>query len=99
VYLTVVLMLRSPPGSGSAQQLCDLLSIPARTLTRWRRWWRQDFPTTPFWRSMRERFMPPVVTDGLPSSVLERFVSESMSDRLTHVLRWISPLSTRMPIR
>jgi hypothetical protein len=99
VYVAVVLMLHSPPGSGSGQQLCDLLSIPAGTLKRWRTWWRQDFPTTPFWRSMRERFMPPVVTDGLPSSVLDRFGGESMSDRLTQALRWISPLSTRMPIR
>jgi len=99
VYLTVVLMLRSPPGSGSGQELCDLLSIPARTLKRWREWWRQDFPSTRFWRAMRERFMPPVVIDGLPQSLLSRFASASMSDRLTQALRWIAPLSTRMPIR
>jgi hypothetical protein len=30
---------------------------------------------------------------------LNRFASESMSDRLTQALRWIAPLSTRMPIR
>jgi hypothetical protein len=98
VYLAVVLMLRSPPRSGSGQELCGLLRIPARTLKRWRTWRREDFPTTPFWRSMRERFMPPVVTDRLPRSLLERFESESMWDRLTQALRWIAPLSTRMPI-
>jgi hypothetical protein len=97
VYLTVVLMLRSPPGSGSGQQLRDLMSIPARTLKRWRTWWREDYPATPFWRSMRERFMPPVVTDALPRSLLDRFESESMSDRLTQALRWIAPLSTLSP--
>ena len=64
VYLAVVLMLASPPGSSSGQALCELLSIPARTLKRWRTWWREDFPSTPFWQSMRERFMPPVVTSG-----------------------------------
>ena len=95
----MVLMLRSPPGSTSGQALCDLLSIPARTLKRWRTWWREDFPTTAFWQSMRERFMPPVATDRLPASVLERFESESISDRLTLALRWIAPLSTQMPIR
>jgi hypothetical protein len=99
VYVAVVLMLRSPPGSASGQDLCDLLSIPARTLKRWRTWWREDFPATPFWQSMRALFMPPVVTDGLPASLLERFESKSMSDRLRHALRWIAPLSTRMPIR
>jgi hypothetical protein len=91
--------LRSPPGGGSGQKLCHLLSIPARTLKRWRTWWREDFPMTLFWQSMRARFMPPVVIDGLPQSLLNRFESESMSNRLMQVLRWISPLSTRMPIR
>jgi hypothetical protein len=98
VYLAVVLMLRSPPGSGSGQDLCTLFSIPARTLKRWRTWWREVFPTTPFWRSMHARFMPPVITDGLPRSLLERFEGESMPDRLAQALRWITPLSTRMAI-
>jgi hypothetical protein len=69
VYLAVVLMLSSPRGSSSGQALCDLLSIPARTLKRWRTWWRKDFPLTPFWQSMRERFMPPVGTEQLPHSI------------------------------
>jgi hypothetical protein len=30
---------------------------------------------------------------------LERFDGDAMRDRLTQALRWISPLSTRMPIR
>jgi hypothetical protein len=98
VYLALVLMLRSPPGSASGQELCDVLSIPARTLKRWRTWWREDFPATPFWQSMRERFMPPVVTESLPQSLLERFEGESMSDRLAQALRWIGPPSTRMAI-
>jgi hypothetical protein len=99
VYLAVVLMLRSPPGNGFGRELCDLFSIPARTLKRWRTWWRQEFPSTPFWRSMRERFMPPVVIDGLPQSLVSRFEGESMADRLTQIVRWIAPLSTRMPIK
>ena len=70
VYLAVVLMLRSPPGSSSGQELCDLFSIPARTLKRWRTWWREDFPSTPFWQSMRERFMPPLAIERLPQSLL-----------------------------
>jgi hypothetical protein len=99
VYLAVVLMLRSPPGGASGQELCDLLSIPARTLKRWRTWWREDFPATTLWQSMRERLMPPVATEELPRSLLERFKGESMADRLKQALRWIAPLSTRMPIR
>lgn len=29
-------------------------------------WWREDFPSTPFWQSIRERFMPPVTIAELP---------------------------------
>jgi hypothetical protein len=99
VYLSVVLMLRSPAGSASGRELCDQFGIPARTLKRWRTWWRQDFPSTPFWRSMCTWFMPPVLTEQLPLSLLERFKGEAMSDRLMQALRFIAPLSTRMPIR
>ena len=95
VYLAVVLMLSSPPGSSSGQALRDLLSIPARTLKRWRTWWRVDFALTPFWQSVRERFMPPVRITELPPSLLERFDAEQMPDRLAALLRFIAPLSTR----
>ena len=95
VYLSVVLMLASPPGSSSGQALCNLLSIPARTLQRWRTWWRVDFALTPFWQSVRERFMPPVLTERLPSSLLERFDAGEMADRLAQALRFVAPLTTR----
>jgi hypothetical protein len=99
VYLAVVLMLASPPGSSSGRALCDLLSIPARTLKRWRTWWRKDFPLTPFWQSVRERFMPPVMIADLPRSLLERFDTVAMTDRLAQVLRFIAPLTTRTTIK
>jgi hypothetical protein len=72
VYLAVVLMLRSPPGKGFGQELCDLFSIPVRTLKRWRVWWREDFPATPFWQSMRARFVPSPAIEQVPRSLLER---------------------------
>jgi hypothetical protein len=96
VYLAVVLMLRSPPGSASGNELRDEFSIPASTLKRWRTWWRQDFPSTAFWQSMRARFMPPLAIERLPQSVLERFDGKAITERLTQALRWIAPLSTRL---
>jgi hypothetical protein len=95
VYLAVVLMLTSAPGDSPGRELCELLSIPTRTLKRWRTWWREDFPRTPFWQSMRERFLPPVTIAQLPHSLLERFDAAAMTERLVQVLRWIAPLSTR----
>jgi hypothetical protein len=99
VYVSVALMLLSPPGSSSGQALADLMSVPVRTLQRWRTWWQVDFPLTAFWRSVRERFMPPVVIERLPLSLLERFDADTMAARLTQALRFIAPLSTRLAIR
>jgi hypothetical protein len=93
VYLAVVLMLFSRPGGSPGRELCELLSIPAGTLKRWRTWWQEDFACTPFWQSVRERFMPPVMTEQLPHSLLERFDGGAMADRLVQMLRWIAPLS------
>lgn len=99
VYLAVVLMLVSPAGSASAQALCDRLRIAAVTLKRWRRWWRETFPSTPFWQSVCERFMPPVTISGLPQSLLERFETSAMAERLARALRFIAPLSTLATVR
>lgn len=98
VYLAVVLMLVSPRGGVKARALCELLTIPARTLDRWRTWWTQDFSRTPFWQSMRERFAVPVETTQLPQSLLARFDEDIAADRMMQSLRFISPLSTRAVI-
>lgn len=99
VYLAVVLMLVSPPGSASARALRDRLRIAPVTLKRWCRWWRETFPLTRFWQSVCERFMPPVTIGRLPQSLLERFEASAMTERLVQALRFIAPLSTRVLIR
>lgn len=98
VYVAVVLMLSSPPRSQAEQELRDQLSIPPRTVQRWRRWWRSDFLRTPFWQAARSRFMPPVSGEGLPASLLERFDTADPAERLAQALRFLSPLSIS-PIR
>jgi hypothetical protein len=54
-----------------------------------------DFLLTPFWQSVRERFMPPVLPEQLPQSLLERFDVGERAVRLAMALRFIAPLSTR----
>lgn len=101
VYLAVVLMLASPPGSASAQALCGRLRIASVTLKRWRTWWREAFVATAFWQSMRARFLPPVSIGQLPQSLLERFdATGSKNDRLAQALRFLAPLSAPgVPVR
>lgn len=99
VYLAVVLTLVSPPGGTTAQSLAGLLTIPMRTLDRWRTWWSRDFPRTRFWHSMRERFTTPISSEQLPQSLLERFDADTPAQRLTRALRFLAPLSTRLVSR
>jgi hypothetical protein len=98
VYLAVVLMLVSPRGGAQGRSLCELFTIPERTLERWRAWWTQDFARTPFWQSKRERLSVPVEIARLPQSLLERFDAATEIDRMMQLLRFVSPLSTRAVI-
>jgi hypothetical protein len=95
----VALMLLCPPAGSAAHALGGLLSVPACTLRRWRRWWERDFQRTAFWQSVRDRFMPPVPAEALPGSLLERFQGPSCPERLEQLLRFISPLSTASVIK
>ena len=69
-------------------------TLSARTLYRWREWWHETFVATPFWRSARARFSPPVDRDALPGSLLERFRGDDR-ERLVAALEFLVPLSTR----
>jgi hypothetical protein len=94
VYAATVMMLSSPPQGRSSWRWCGLLSIPRRTLRRWRQWWTQDFVRTRFWRAVRSRFVPSISHGDLPNSLLDRFsVGSSPRDRLTQALRFLAPLS------
>jgi hypothetical protein len=70
----------------------EIQSPPPRTVRRWSRWWQTAFLASRLWQAERGRFMPPVSTDRLPGSLLERFAGAA-NDRLEALLRWLSWLS------
>ena len=93
--LIVVLMsVRRTTLSAQAVQLADALGVPARTIARWRHWWLQVFPTTPLWSAACARFMPPVDTLCLPTSLIERFAGPA-AEVAMRLLAFLSPLSVR----
>jgi hypothetical protein len=98
VYVAVVLMLVSPRGGPQAEALLELLSLPIRTLDRWRAWWSREFVQTPFWRSRRERFAEPLIAARLPESLSEVFGGQSAADRMAQLLRFLAPLSTQSAV-
>ena len=98
VYLAAVVVLASAMRAGvtakRAAQLTSLLSVPLRTLERWRGWWLDAFVHTPFWQAARGLFMPPVAADTLPVSLLLRFTADDPTTPVIQCLRFLSPLST-----
>lgn len=52
----------SPPSIASA------FGVPGRTLTRWRKWWREEFPASRVWRELQARLLPPVESASLDAT-------------------------------
>jgi len=64
--------------------------IPVVTLRRWRRWWREVFPSTGPWREKRgELLMPPEAEPLL--FVLRRMHGKAFGERLLRSLIWFMP--------
>jgi hypothetical protein len=57
-------------------RLSQAVSVDRRTVERWRVWWHERFPATPFWRVARAMFMPPVDHQHLPASLFDRFAGD-----------------------
>lgn len=90
----VVLPQRRTTLSADAMHLCNSLNVPPRTISRWRHWWLQLFPITPLWAAACARFMPPVQTTNLPTSLIERFTGAA-AEVAMRVLAFLRPLSVR----
>jgi hypothetical protein len=97
VYLGLAVVLapqRRTTLSAAAVQVVEALAIPERTIARWRHWWLQLFSLTPLWQAACARFMPPVQTTNLPTSLIERFCGAA-AEVAMRLLAFLSPLSVR----
>ena len=98
-YLGAVVVLVSAMEGGvtvqRVERLRDSLGVSLRTLKRWRRWWREVFMTSSFWKQAMGHFAPPVEVAMFPTSLFERFMGSDVPDRLARLLRFLSPLTTR----
>jgi hypothetical protein len=95
VYLAALFVLVSPRGTNSASWLTTHLGVPARTVDRWRAWWRRDFCSTPFWQLKRADFVE-ICEQQLPASILDRFQADSPLQRLLLFLRFLLPSNCRV---
>lgn len=96
VYVAAIVVLIAIMGSGASPsrlaRLAALVPVPARTVARWRRWWRTTLPATPFWRTARARLMPPVAEHALPGSLLDRFAGDDR-ERLVALIAFLAPVT------
>ncbi len=69
------------------------LGVSERTLQRWRHWWRSTLPGTPWWREARSQFVPQPPSQGLPSSLLARFVGLAHVEVVIGALQFLTPCS------
>lgn len=89
----LVTVLRHGPNRERMERLRTIFGMCARTVANWRRWWKDTFVGTAFWRGARGRFVPPVSTEDMPASLLERFQGDETT-RLCAVLRFVAPVTT-----
>lgn len=89
----LVTVLRHGTNPERLERLREIFGMCARTVARWRLWWKETFPQTAFWRGLRGLFMPPVSEADLPASLLERFTGDG-AERLCAALRFVSPVTT-----
>lgn len=94
VVVALVTALRHGANGRRAGEIRRAIGASRRTLARWRTWWRETFTATPFWRTARARWVPPVSEAAMPASLLERFVEEEDVTRLVRLLDFVNPVTT-----
>jgi hypothetical protein len=96
--VVLIAILRDGVSDARLERLNEVVSVDRRTIARWRRWWRDTFPATPFWRAARAALMP--LPDGtrLPAALIDRFGGDPQ-DRLVALLRFLGPLTGGVRMR
>ena len=96
--VVLITILQNGVSDARLERLSQVVSVDRRTIARWRRWWRDTFTATPFWRMARAAFMPPLDGTLLPAALIDRFGGDAQ-DRLVALLRFLGPVTggVRMP--
>lgn len=98
LYLGAVVVLvaamRQGPSPRRVGELSELFRVDAGTIARWRKFWCEHFPQTPFWKVARSRLVPGLASAELPRALLEAFIHgrDSCQD-WERLLRFLSPIT------
>jgi hypothetical protein len=98
VYLAAIVVLvaamRQGPSPRRVRELTELFGADRRTIARWRVFWREYFPQTPFWKLARARFARQLVASELPRVLLDAFIHrEDSREDWERLLRFLLPIT------
>jgi hypothetical protein len=91
--LVGITALRPGARRAEARALRAWLGVSARTLVRWRRWWRAAFATSGAAARPAGRGPPPVCTVGRGHHARTRFTGD-LQAQLIVTLRFLAPITT-----
>jgi hypothetical protein len=96
--VVLIAILQHGVSDARLERLSEVVSVDRRTIARWRRWWRDTFTATPFWRMARAAFLPPLDGTQLPAALIDRFGGDAQ-DRLVALLRFLGPVTGGVRMR
>jgi len=77
VVLIVTVLRQNRINSLSARRLMELFGASRQTISRWVRYFREVFPTSSSWQSIRGQVSPEVSNSDLPLSLFEHILARS----------------------
>jgi hypothetical protein len=92
VWIALISTMTRGPTAHSLAALRRELGVHPTTVYRWRRWWREVFPETKFFRAFVARLAPGFDVGGLPTSLIEAFGWRY--EDVVAMLHAISPVTT-----
>lgn len=98
VYLGVLVVLIAAMRHGATgrrvRELSKLIGADRATISRWRRFWREHFPETPFWKIARGHFASDIEIAELPRVLVKAFFcSRDPYGSLGRLLLFLSPIT------
>jgi len=100
LYLGAVVILVTAMQHGATtrrvRELSQLFGADRSTIARWRVFWNEQFPPTPFWKIARGRLVPVYEMIAYPGSLLDAFVrTDTAEDDVGwgNLLRFLSPIT------
>ena len=86
VLLLVTALRQGKKPSVTLQRLKAFCGVWRSTVKRWQRYFRNLFANSISYRRLSGYFMPPIATDQLPKSLLERFYHSDAQSALINCL-------------